>query len=74
MEELFDDGASDMSHDEDDEGFVYTGLDATNTNKGYKDILRDVLGSELTDDEEIRGIGSTSAASSESPVEDSLVS
>jgi len=74
MEELFDDGASDRSHEEDDDNFVYTGLDATNANMGYKDILRDVLGSELTDDDEMSPGIDRSAASSESPAEDSLVS
>ncbi|KAG6861088.1 hypothetical protein C0995_004025 [Termitomyces sp. Mi166 len=53
MDELFNDeyeidGGADA--DNDDEGFVYTGVDA-NVPSGYTDQLREVLGSELTDDE-----------------------
>ncbi|KAG6841894.1 hypothetical protein C0991_005624 [Blastosporella zonata] len=55
MEELFDEGddgtAFADSEDEDDEGFLYTGVDAPDIPTGYTDQLRDVLGSELTDDE-----------------------
>ncbi|KAG5650521.1 hypothetical protein H0H81_011939 [Sphagnurus paluster] len=55
MEELFADGEEDVveleDEDEDEEGFLYTGIDAADTPVGYKDQLRDVLGAELTDDE-----------------------
>ncbi|KAG6857676.1 hypothetical protein H0H87_004092 [Tephrocybe sp. NHM501043] len=58
MEELFDDREdgpepfADEDEDEDeDEGFVYTGVDAPPVTIGYIDQLREVLGSELTDDE-----------------------
>ncbi|KAG6869129.1 hypothetical protein C0993_001694 [Termitomyces sp. T159_Od127] len=64
MEELFNDesethGGTDAEDDEDDEdeGFVYTGVDAPAIPTGYADQLRDVLGSEHTDDEmHTRGI------------------
>lgn len=55
MDELFSDeyethGGTD-AEDNDDEGFVYTGVDAPAISTGYADQIRDVLGSELTDDE-----------------------
>ncbi|KAG6911131.1 hypothetical protein DXG01_003871 [Tephrocybe rancida] len=57
MDELFDDGddeaepVADVDDDEDGEGFVYAGVDAPDIPTGYTDRLRDVLGSELTDDD-----------------------
>ncbi|GLB37457.1 putative to vacuole [Lyophyllum shimeji] len=57
MEELFDDdGDGTETHEDDDEeddegGFLYTGVDAVNVATGYRDQLRDVLGTELTDEE-----------------------
>ncbi|KAG6895376.1 hypothetical protein C0992_001583 [Termitomyces sp. T32_za158] len=55
MDELFNDGyeshGSNDAEDNEDEGFVYTGVDAHAVPTGYADQLRDVLGSELTDDE-----------------------
>ncbi|KAG5342691.1 hypothetical protein C0989_010659 [Termitomyces sp. Mn162] len=56
MDELFNDeyktyGDAGADDDDDDEGFVYTGVDAPDIPAGYTDQLREVLGSELTDDE-----------------------
>ncbi|KAG5648482.1 hypothetical protein DXG03_003093 [Asterophora parasitica] len=58
MEELFDDGEdgvatyeNDEDEESDEEGFLYTGLDAQDAPTGYRDQLRDVLGPEFTDDE-----------------------
>ncbi|KAF8070487.1 Golgi CORVET complex core vacuolar protein 8-domain-containing protein [Lyophyllum atratum] len=57
MEELFDDGEDeakeyeDGEEEEEEEGFLYTGVDAMSVPTGYRDQLRDVLGVELTDDE-----------------------
>lgn len=57
MEELFDDGeeGSLSAHEEEDndEGFLYTGLDAPGQPSGYRDQLRDVLGHDLDEDEEL---------------------
>lgn len=58
MEELFEDGENESSHGEDEdsddeENFLYTGADALDMPAGYRDQLRDVLGPELTDDDEI---------------------
>ena len=61
MEELFDDGGDDEEFEEkegnnendDDEGFLYTGIDAADVPAGYKEQLRDVLGSELSDDDQL---------------------
>jgi vacuolar protein sorting-associated protein 8 len=43
MDELLD--------DEDDEGFVYTGIDVQQPSGGYRDQLRDILGAEHEEDE-----------------------
>ncbi|KAG6820736.1 hypothetical protein H0H93_012382 [Arthromyces matolae] len=58
MDELFsdDDGVpgayGDIENDDDDdEGFVYAGVDASSPPSGYSAQLRDVLGSEVSDDE-----------------------
>ncbi|KAG6832591.1 hypothetical protein H0H92_014427 [Tricholoma furcatifolium] len=54
MDELFndvDDEGRDDVDDEEDEGFLYTGVDAPDAPIGYRERLRDVLGSELTDDD-----------------------
>jgi hypothetical protein len=61
MEELFDNGEDDadfrekddVNEDDDDEGFFYTGIDAADVPTGYQEQLRDVLGSELSDDDEL---------------------
>lgn len=60
MEELFEGGEEDLSdfhaNDDDsesDEGFLYTGIDAGDLPTGYQEQLRDVLGSELSDDDEL---------------------
>ncbi|KAF5386226.1 hypothetical protein D9615_002235 [Tricholomella constricta] len=57
MEELFDDGEDEpvgyeeIEEDNSEEGFLYTGIDAQDVPTGYTDQLRDVLGTEFTDDE-----------------------
>lgn len=52
MEELLDDeNEFDVTGDDDDEGFVYTGIDVEEPSGGYRDQLRDVLGAEHEDDE-----------------------
>lgn len=58
MDELFEDGEDqdlpeEDEEDDDDGAFLYTGVDAADIPTGYKDQLRDVLGPELTDDDEI---------------------
>ncbi|RDB25342.1 Vacuolar protein sorting-associated protein 8 [Hypsizygus marmoreus] len=57
MEELFDEEDESDAHVEDEEdeeeGFLYTGVDAGDIPTGYRDQLRDVLGSDLTDDDEM---------------------
>lgn len=60
MEELFEDGEDgadfrekdDVNEEDDEEGFLYTGIDA-DVPTGYRERLRDVLGSELSDDDEL---------------------
>jgi hypothetical protein len=60
MEELFEDGEDDApgfrekgeDEDDDDEAFLYTGVDAGDLHAGYQERLRDVLGSEISDDDE----------------------
>jgi hypothetical protein len=60
MEELFEGGEEDLSDshrkgddsEEDDGGFLYTGVDAGDLPTGYQEQLRDVLGSELSDDDD----------------------
>jgi hypothetical protein len=60
MEELFEDGEDDApdfreqgeDEDDDEDGFLYTGVDAGDLHAGYQARLRDVLGSELSDDDE----------------------
>jgi hypothetical protein len=59
MEELFDEGESDMPGDDEDdpeEAFVYTGIDAEEALGGYRDQLRDVLEAEHEDDEVVEEI------------------
>lgn len=49
MEELFeeeDDGDAHQDEEEDEEGFVYSGVDADESNGDYRSQLRDVLGLE----------------------------
>jgi hypothetical protein len=58
MEELFDDADDDSKDDGDDEltdeeeGFLYTGMDAEDSSVGYRQQLRDVL--EQNEDEEYK--------------------
>jgi vacuolar protein sorting-associated protein 8 len=61
MEELFEDGEDDADfrekegeeEEDDGEGFLYTGVDAADMPTGYQEQLRDVLGSEPSDDDEL---------------------
>lgn len=55
MEELFEDGDEEggLEDDEDEEGFVYTGLDADESTGDYRSQLRDVLGPDHEEDEEL---------------------
>ena len=60
MEELFDYEedddefrAKDDNEEDDQEGFLYTGSDAADVLTGYQEQLRDVLGSELSDDDQL---------------------
>jgi hypothetical protein len=65
MEEIMDDEEGDESgfkldsdDDDDGEGFLYTGADASTAASNYKDRLREILGQdELTDEEEGEGEG-----------------
>lgn len=53
MEELFADGEGEILQEDEDEGnFIYSGIDAAEMPTGYTERLRDVLGSEPTDDSE----------------------
>jgi len=54
MEELFDDGEDDSEareDDEEEEGFLYTGVDADESSGDYRSQLREVLGPDLEEDE-----------------------
>lgn len=56
MEELFEDGEDDAEaheDDEDEEGFLYTGVDANESTGDYRSQLRDVLEHDLEEDEEL---------------------
>lgn len=55
MEELMDDGEDSDTHDavEIDDGFLYTGIDSADMSTGYKDTLRDVLGPDHDEDDEM---------------------
>lgn len=54
MEELFEEGDDDSeAHEEDEDDFVYTGMDAADTSTStYRDQLGDVLGSEDEEEED----------------------
>lgn len=53
MEELFEDGEENgEEEDDDDEGFLYTGMDADESLGDYRSQLRDVLGHGHDDEEE----------------------
>jgi hypothetical protein len=51
MEELFEEDDDEDAHEDDeDEGFIYTGMDADNSAGDYRSQLRDVLGPELEEE------------------------
>ncbi|KAJ7647287.1 Golgi CORVET complex core vacuolar protein 8-domain-containing protein [Roridomyces roridus] len=54
-EEAFDSDAQEEAEDDDDneEGFVYTGQDASDTSAAYRDLMRDAMGSENDPEEEL---------------------
>ncbi|TFK44739.1 hypothetical protein BDQ12DRAFT_33587 [Crucibulum laeve] len=72
MDELFDDGEDvlEAENDEEDEdedvGFLYTGVDAPEISVGYRDQLRDVLGTDLDEDEEREEIDANNSFLSDS--------
>jgi vacuolar protein sorting-associated protein 8 len=51
FEELLGDGSDVQEDESDDEGFLYTGVDADVVSGGYREQLRDVLGDEHDDDD-----------------------
>lgn len=50
MEELFDEEIE-GDHDDDEDGFIYNGVDVVDNSTGYQERLLDVLGSDHNEDD-----------------------